>query len=75
MSFVFTIGLDKQNFSTQTCKYFFTHNFYHMFWILKRPFQYGSFEYTTTYVLVEKLDLDIFFCYSGLTKSLFTLKA
>ena len=29
-------GLDKQKFSAYNCKYFLTHNFSHMFWVLKR---------------------------------------
>ena len=29
-------GLDKQTFSGENCQYFFTSNFQHMFWLLKR---------------------------------------
>ena len=33
---IYSMGLDKQNFSAQNCKYFLTHKFKHMFWVLKR---------------------------------------
>ena len=28
-------GLDKQKFSAKNCKYFLTHQFKHLFWVLK----------------------------------------
>ena len=48
-------GLDKQNFSVYNCKYFLTHRFKHMFWVLKRIVSLRRFLWVpTTYVLVEK---------------------
>ena len=31
-----TTGLDKKNVSALNCRYFLTHQFKHMFWVLKR---------------------------------------
>ena len=36
-------GLDKETFSVYNCKYFLTHNFKHMFWMLKRTVSMRQF--------------------------------
>ena len=49
------IDPDKESLLAENCKYFLTHQFKHVFWVLKRTVSLRRFFWVpTTYVLVEK---------------------
>ena len=50
------IGTIKQNIWAENCKYFLTHQFEHVFWVLKRTVSLRRFLWVLiTYVLIDKI--------------------